>query len=195
MEDLQPVQPTRRPRQPFGSGCFRILLRAAVGFFGGAAVVIAALSVLSAVFPPPRLNILLLGLDQRPGETSAARTDTMIVATIDPNRRYVGMLSIPRDLWVTLPDGSPNRINTAHFYAEAASPGTGPAAAAETVSLSSACCPHSSPLARMESTGVSSKVRWFNHTPLLAERRCNCRWGSGSTLYCWKYSGSSETFM
>lgn len=86
LEDFQPVQPTPRPRQPFGSGCFRILLRAAVGFFGGAAVVIAALSVLNAIFPPPRLNILRLGLDQRPGETSAARTDTMIVATIDPNR-------------------------------------------------------------------------------------------------------------
>ena len=133
IEDFQPVQPIRRPRQHLGSGCFRLLLRAAVGFFGGAAVVIAALFVLNALFPPPRLNILLLGLDQRPGETSAARADTMILATIDPDGPYAGILSIPRDLWVTLPDGSPNRINTAHFYAEAASPGTGPEAALKTV--------------------------------------------------------------
>jgi LCP family protein required for cell wall assembly len=78
---------------------------------------------------PIRTNTLLLGIDRRPGETNVSRTDTMILTTVVPLRPYVGMLSIPRDLWVTLPDGSQNRINTAHFYAEGASPGTGPDAA------------------------------------------------------------------
>ena len=45
----------------------------------------------------------------------------------------MGMLSIPRDLWVEIPGYGPNRINTAHFFAEADQPGTGPAAAMETV--------------------------------------------------------------
>ena len=35
------------------------------------------------------------------------------------------LLSIPRDLWVTLPNGTTGRINTAHFFAEAEE--TGPA--------------------------------------------------------------------
>jgi LCP family protein required for cell wall assembly len=43
------------------------------------------------------------------------------------------MLSIPRDLLVTLPDGSAGRVNTAHFFAEANEPGSGPAAAMNTI--------------------------------------------------------------
>jgi LCP family protein required for cell wall assembly len=57
----------------------------------------------------------------------------MILVTIVPLRPYAGMLSIPRDLFVTLPDGSQNRINTAHFFAEAQELGTGPLAALATV--------------------------------------------------------------
>ena len=61
-----------------------------------------------------RLNILLLGIDQRPGENAAkSNTDTMIVITVDPATHTAGMLSIPRDLYVTLPDHSQGRINTA----------------------------------------------------------------------------------
>jgi LCP family protein required for cell wall assembly len=43
------------------------------------------------------------------------------------------MLSIPRDLWVVIPGVGQNRINTAHFFAEADQPGSGPQAAMETV--------------------------------------------------------------
>jgi anionic cell wall polymer biosynthesis LytR-Cps2A-Psr (LCP) family protein len=43
------------------------------------------------------------------------------------------MLSIPRDLYVTLPDGGTDRINTAYFFGELASPGSGPDAAMATV--------------------------------------------------------------
>jgi LCP family protein required for cell wall assembly len=45
------------------------------------------------------------------------------------------MLSIPRDLWVTVPGYGENRINTAHFFAEADQPGSGPEAAIETVEV------------------------------------------------------------
>ncbi len=84
---------------------------------------------------PSRINILLLGIDQREGETGTFRTDTMIVFSIDPVRKTVGMLSIPRDLWVDIPGFQPGRINTANSLGDAnAYPGGGgPALAAATV--------------------------------------------------------------
>jgi len=93
--------------------------------------------------PPPttepllqkRINILLLGIDQRPGETGPFRTDSMIVVTIDPESGALGMLSIPRDLWVPIPGYGENRINTAHFLGDLHKyPGGGPALAKKTVS-------------------------------------------------------------
>jgi LCP family protein required for cell wall assembly len=53
--------------------------------------------------------------------------------TVIPNEPYIGMLSIPRDLWVTIPGIGENRINTAHFFAEAQEDGTGPMAVVETI--------------------------------------------------------------
>jgi LCP family protein required for cell wall assembly len=79
------------------------------------------------------VNILFLGVDRAPEGTTVARTDTMILATVKPLEPYVGMLSIPRDLWVNVPGFGMNRINTAHFFAENSSPGTGPQAAMDTV--------------------------------------------------------------
>ena len=43
-----------------------------------------------------RLNILLIGVDQRPAENTF-QTDTMIVVSIDPVSRQVAMFQIPRD--------------------------------------------------------------------------------------------------
>lgn len=43
------------------------------------------------------------------------------------------MLSIPRDLWVTVPAVGEQRINTAYFFAEASQSGTGPRAAVQTI--------------------------------------------------------------
>ncbi len=112
----------RRPRRPGGWW----IPAALVG-------VLLGLSTSLYLLAPIRTNVLLLGIDRRPGETNASRTDTMIMTTIEPLKPYVGMLSIPRDLWVVLPDGSQNRINTAHFFAEAESPGSGPQAAKQVV--------------------------------------------------------------
>jgi LCP family protein required for cell wall assembly len=82
---------------------------------------------------PFRTNLLILGTDRRPGGDSASRTDTILLATLLPTRPYVGILSIPRDLWVQVPGFGPNRINAAYFLAEAQQAGTGAAAAVETV--------------------------------------------------------------
>ncbi len=96
---------------------------------------VLGLSLAVYLFLPLRSNILLLGIDSRPQETQVSRTDTMVLTTVLPPQPYVGMLSIPRDLWVTIPGVGENRINTAHFFAENASPGTGPAAAKQAVAL------------------------------------------------------------
>ncbi|HEX9012322.1 MAG TPA: LCP family protein, partial [Anaerolineaceae bacterium] len=82
---------------------------------------------------PLRSNLLLLGTDRTNGSEAYGRTDTIILMTIIPLQPYVGMLSIPRDLWVPIPGHGENRINTAHFFAEVAQPGSGPRAAMQVV--------------------------------------------------------------
>ncbi len=91
------------------------------------------LGFIGLLFLPMRTNVLLLGMDYTDPSNSVSRTDTMILTTFIPLDPYVGMLSIPRDLWVTIPGVGENRINTAHFFAEASQAGSGPAAAMQTV--------------------------------------------------------------
>ncbi len=83
-----------------------------------------------------RVNILLLGVDQRPSEQGPTRTDTMIVLTLDPASGRVGMLSIPRDLWIRIPEYDFfAKINTAYLIGEKRGyPGGGPALVKRTVS-------------------------------------------------------------
>ncbi|MGE5140298.1 MAG: LCP family protein, partial [Rudaea sp.] len=67
--------------------------------------------------PPTTLNIILMGTDRRPGQLNW-RTDTLILVSIDQEAKTVGLLSIPRDLWVRIPGIGAQRINTADFYGE-----------------------------------------------------------------------------
>ncbi len=81
-----------------------------------------------------RVNLLVVGIDQREQEQGPWRTDTMLVLTIDPVTMSGGMLSIPRDLWVPIPGYEEGRINTAHYLGGIYDyPGGGPALAAKTV--------------------------------------------------------------
>ncbi len=82
-----------------------------------------------------RVTVLILGIDQRMQEEDDFwRTDTMILATLDPVTMRAGLLSIPRDLWVPIPGYTENRINTAHALGEGyGHPGGGSALAVETV--------------------------------------------------------------
>ncbi len=74
------------------------------------------------VYQPPaapasaedRINILLVGIDRRNGDSWGHLTDTMIVVTIDPVNKEAGMMSIPRDLYLTIPGAGEDRINTAN---------------------------------------------------------------------------------
>ena len=82
-----------------------------------------------------RINILLLGLGgaDHPGGTL---TDTMMVASIDPQNKKIAFLSIPRDLYVPIEGYGSTKINYAHAYGEMypKETGGGPAVAKETVS-------------------------------------------------------------
>jgi len=81
-----------------------------------------------------RVNVLVLGIDERENEHGPWRTDTIILLTIDPLTHSAGMLSIPRDLWVPIPGYDEGRINTAHWLGDAYGyPGGGPALAMRTV--------------------------------------------------------------
>jgi len=84
---------------------------------------------------PSRTNILILGLDYADSDSPVARSDTIIVSTFVPLEPYIGFLSIPRDLWVVIPNIGENRINTAHFFAESQNPGSGPQATIDTINL------------------------------------------------------------
>ena len=72
-----------------------------------------------------RITLLLLGTDQRDGENAPPRTDTIIVATLDPVAKTAGMISLPRDLWVTIPGYGQDRINASFELGEAAKRGGG----------------------------------------------------------------------
>jgi LCP family protein required for cell wall assembly len=84
------------------------------------------------------LTVLLMGIDLRPLEADIPRTDSMILLRLDPESGEVGMLSFPRDLYITIPnygDGEyldrinmPYRLGELHDY-----PGGGPALAKQTI--------------------------------------------------------------
>lgn len=81
-----------------------------------------------------RVNILLLGVDLRCDEEGPTHSDTIIVATIDPVSQSAALLSLPRDLWVEIPNFGANRINQAYFLGQAYElPGGGAGLAVETV--------------------------------------------------------------
>lgn len=65
--------------------------------------------------PGSRLNLLLLGSDQRPFE-GGFRTDTIILVSLDPSEGRASLVSFPRDLYVTIPGWTEQRINTAMGY-------------------------------------------------------------------------------
>lgn len=89
------------------------------------------------VFAPGRqVNILLLGSDDRVSDREPPRTDTMILVTLDLERKFAGMISLTRDLWVPIPGYNlTTKINTAYALGdERGYPGGGPQLAMDTVS-------------------------------------------------------------
>jgi LCP family protein required for cell wall assembly len=61
------------------------------------------------------INILLLGSDQT-DTGSVGRTDVIVVVSIDPELPSVALLSVPRDLYVWIPNHGFDRINTTYNH-------------------------------------------------------------------------------
>lgn len=85
--------------------------------------VVAGATAVPTVQPTPpawegsdRVNILLLGIDRRPGEAFVSRTDSMMVISVNPQTSSASVLSVPRDLYVEIPGYGQDRINTALVY-------------------------------------------------------------------------------
>lgn len=63
-------------------------------------------------------NILILGSDQRPNEPNW-RTDVIMIVAVDTERQRVGVISLPRDLFLEMiPNHDPNRINVVDYLGE-----------------------------------------------------------------------------
>ncbi len=105
------------------SGLF-LLSRVTPALFPGQALPVPGLPGIMPFTSPPaasvfnrRINLLIMGIDQRPDGVALepANTDSLMVASIDPVSRQISLLSIPRDLWVdlALPGGgkTEDRIN------------------------------------------------------------------------------------
>lgn len=60
------------------------------------------------------INVLLIGVDSR-NRYEDARTDSIILATLDLNNKKIKLTSFMRDMYVPIPNHESNRINAAFF--------------------------------------------------------------------------------
>lgn len=60
-----------------------------------------------------KTTVMILGVDER--DDDVGRSDTLMLATVDPKQKQVSLLSIPRDTR-TLIQGSYDKINSAYAY-------------------------------------------------------------------------------
>lgn len=61
-----------------------------------------------------QINVLLLGSDQRGDEQS--RTDTIMIAQLDPKEQTAKLASIMRDTYINIPGYGYNKINAAFYF-------------------------------------------------------------------------------
>lgn len=77
-----------------------------------------SLAILKNKGAQENVNVLLIGIggENHPGGTLA---DSIMVASINVRTKHVSLLSIPRDLYVTIPNGGgKDKINAVHAYGE-----------------------------------------------------------------------------
>ena len=81
-----------------------------------------------------RINILLMGIDRRPGEPFISRTDSIMIVSLNQEDETISVLSVPRDLYVVIPGRGRDRINTAFVYgASDGNPANGAAMSMRTI--------------------------------------------------------------
>lgn len=95
-----------------------------VAGFAGRLVLIMLLVMVAAIaaallLTPTRESVLIMGSDARPDEIKSGvvgRTDTLLLFVADRATPLIGMVSVPRDLWVDIPDYGQERINAAYEF-------------------------------------------------------------------------------
>ncbi|MDQ3571623.1 MAG: LCP family protein [Actinomycetota bacterium] len=71
-------------------------------------------------------TILILGSDKRSGTPGdPGRSDTALLLRVDPDKRFLSLMSLPRDLKVPIPGYGTDRLNAAYFYGEREKAGGG----------------------------------------------------------------------
>jgi len=80
-----------------------------------------------------RINILLLGIGGE-GHDGSYLADTIILASLKPRAKKVSLISIPRDLYVSIPSYGQQKINHALALGEIKNPGKGEALICQVVS-------------------------------------------------------------
>lgn len=63
-----------------------------------------------------KATIMIMGVDPRELEHDKGRSDTLMIATVDPDTEKVSLLSIPRDTRVRIPRYGYDKINAAYAY-------------------------------------------------------------------------------
>lgn len=107
-----PPVPSPRGRG-IGARVGRIVLWLSVLLVVLAILVAAALWALA----PTRVTLLVMGSDARPDELQrgqVGRTDTMLTVVADRSLGGLAMISLPRDLWLSIPGYGEERINAAY---------------------------------------------------------------------------------
>jgi LCP family protein required for cell wall assembly len=96
-----------------GSGFLGFLVRALLI----ALIAVVGLVAAALLVTPVRESVLIMGSDARPDELKngeVGRTDTLLVFVADRAMPREAMVSVPRDLWVSIPGYRPDRVNVAY---------------------------------------------------------------------------------
>ncbi|MDZ4770279.1 MAG: LCP family protein [Chloroflexota bacterium] len=114
---IDPLLPLATPGTPRPLPTFYIYEDpAAFGEGGGTAIPTPVASL--DRFGNDLMNIALLGHDGELTEDGFIRTDTMIIVSINRTTGTVSMITLPRDLYVYIPDWTMQRINLTYIHGE-----------------------------------------------------------------------------
>ncbi|MBV9577551.1 MAG: LCP family protein [Chloroflexi bacterium] len=123
LEPTQRLQTLPRPPDAAADRAERPRGGAFVGFFARiillGLIVIGGIVAVSLLVTPVRESVLIMGSDARPDELQrgeVGRTDTLEVFVADRGMPRLAMVSVPRDLWVTIPGYGQERINAAYEF-------------------------------------------------------------------------------